>query len=91
LTTAFVEKPAPSERKKQMPQRKRWVFDPDSGGVKIPESVKRDVAARINRVAEENFEGKYTRLDIRFKGQFCYIDAYCEVKNAGRRHRRRPL
>ena len=61
-----------------MAQRKRWVLDPNSGGVKISESVKANVTARINKYAEENFKGKYTRLDIRFKGQFCYIDAYTE-------------
>ena len=61
-----------------MAPRKRWGFDPNSGGQKIPESVKRDVENRIRRVAEEHFEGQYTRLDIRFKGQFCYIDAFAE-------------
>jgi len=33
---------------------------------------------RIESVAENHFKGKYIRLDIRFKGQFCYIDAYEE-------------
>lgn len=31
-------------------------------------------------MAEEHFQGHYTRLDIRFRGQFCYIDAYTEPK-----------
>lgn len=61
------------------PQR-GWVFNPDVGGGKIPESVKRDVEQRINDIAEKQFKGLYTRLDIRFKGQFCYIDAYNEPK-----------
>jgi len=60
-----------------MPQ-KRWFFDPDSGGIKIPDSVKPDVEKRITSIAEKHVKGKYTRLDIRFKGQFCYIDAYQE-------------
>jgi hypothetical protein len=55
--------------------RKTWVWSPDSGGVKIPEVVKRRTEARIRRYAEEHFAGKYTRLEIRFRGQFCYIDA----------------
>ncbi len=55
-----------------------WVFDPDSGGQKISERVKLDVKRRIEQVAEEHFKGRYTRLDIRFRGQFCYIDAYQE-------------
>jgi hypothetical protein len=60
-----------------MPQ-KRWVFDPGSGGIKIPEQKKREVTARLQRFAAENYAGQYTRLDIRFRGQFCYIDAYAE-------------
>jgi hypothetical protein len=61
-----------------MTAKNRWVFDPDSGGKKIPEIVKRDVQKRIQRVAEEQFKGRYTRLEIRFRGQFCYLDAYTE-------------
>ena len=56
----------------------KWVFDPDSGGMKIPTRVQADVTQRINQVAEEQFKGRYTRLDIRFRSQFCYIDAYTE-------------
>ncbi|MFO7680043.1 MAG: hypothetical protein R6X34_08330 [Chloroflexota bacterium] len=58
--------------------QKQWVFDPDSGGKKIPENKKREVTQRIEKFAAENYAGKYTRLDIRFRGQFCYIDAYTE-------------
>ncbi len=61
-----------------MSPRKIWIFDPDSGGIKIPDSVKHDIERRINNIAEQHFKGKYTRLDIRFKGQFCYIDAFQE-------------
>ena len=61
--------------------RGTWVFDPDSGGQKIPERVKVDVTRRIERLAAERFEDQYTRLDIRFRGQFCYIDAYQEPRD----------
>ncbi|MCX9012798.1 MAG: hypothetical protein OIN66_16980 [Candidatus Methanoperedens sp.] len=61
-----------------MSPRKVWVFDPDSGGIKIPDSVKNDVERRINNISQQHFKGKYTHLDIRFKGQFCYIDAFQE-------------
>ena len=57
---------------------KQWVFDPGSGGVKIPDAVKRRTEQRIRTYAESHFAGKYTRLDIRFRSQFCYIDAYAE-------------
>ena len=55
-----------------------WVRHPDAGGVSIPEGVKRRTKERIQRYAEEHFAGKYTRIDIRFRKQFCYVDAYIE-------------
>jgi hypothetical protein len=66
-----------------MPPRKQWVFTPDRGGVRIPETVQRRTAERIRRSAEQHFAGRYTRLDIRFRGQFCYIDAYREPEPLG--------
>src|SRR5437868_713463 len=61
-----------------MSAQKMWVSDPDSGGIKIPDVVKQDVLKRIQAVAAEHLEGIYTRIDIRFKAQFCYIDAFQE-------------
>ena len=61
-----------------MASSRQWVFSPDTGGVKIPASVQRDVQKRVEAAALEHLAGKYTRLDIRFKAQFCYIDAYQE-------------
>ena len=55
-----------------------WVKDPGSGGKPVPTLVQIDVIKRINRLAEEQCKGLYTRLDIHFRGQFCYIDAYTE-------------
>ena len=55
-----------------------WVYDPGAGGVKIPEAVRRRTEQRIRRYAEQRFAGRYTRLEIRFRGKFCYIDAYTE-------------
>ena len=55
-----------------------WVYDPHSGGVKISERVKQRTKQRIFAYAEQHYAGKYTRLDVRFRGQFCYIDAYTE-------------
>jgi len=63
--------------------RKQWVFDPDSGGVKIKEAVQLRTRERIRRYAEAHFAGRYTRLDIRFRGQFCYVDAYREPEPPG--------
>lgn len=55
-----------------------WTFDPHSGGKKIPDKIKDDTRKRIEKFAAEHYAGKYTRLGIRFRGQFCYIDAYTE-------------
>jgi len=60
-----------------MPQ-KRWALDPGRGGIPIPETVKQRIETRIRKYAEQHFAGRYTRLDIYFKKQFCYIDAYTE-------------
>jgi hypothetical protein len=51
---------------------------PDAGGRKIPEDVQRRTEQRIQRYAAKHFKGQYTRLDIRGRGQFCYIDAFTE-------------
>jgi hypothetical protein len=56
----------------------RWVRDPHAGGVKIPKRVQESTKQRILAYAEAQYAGKYTRLDIRFRAQFCYIDAYTE-------------
>ena len=44
--------------------------------MKIPDHKKTEVKQRIESFAAEHYAGKYTRLEIRFRGQFCYIDAY---------------
>ena len=55
-----------------------WVYDPHSGGVKIPAAVQQRTEQRILAYAEAHYAGKYTKLGIRFRGVFCYIDAYVE-------------
>ena len=58
--------------------RRDWVFDPHSGGVKIPPAVRTRTLERIEKYAAKHYAGKYIRLDIRFRGPLCYIDAYVE-------------
>ena len=55
-----------------------WVFSPQTGGRKIPDSIKPRIIQRIQDYAAEHYAGKYTRIDVRFHGKFCYIDAYTE-------------
>ncbi len=56
---------------------------PGSGDVKIPDVVKQRTEARIQAVAADEFPGRYLRLDIRFHGHFCYIDAYTDPEDEG--------
>jgi hypothetical protein len=51
---------------------------PGTGGVIIPPDVQAQTRARIETFAAEHYAGKYIRLDIRFRGKFCYIAAYTE-------------
>ena len=55
-----------------------WVYDPHSGGVKIPMAVRDRIQKRILAHAQKHYAGKYTRLEVHFRGQLCYIDAYTE-------------
>jgi hypothetical protein len=55
-----------------------WVYDPHSGGTKIPPAVQERTRQRILAYAKAHYAGKYTRIDVRFRNQFCYVDAYTE-------------
>jgi len=57
---------------------KVWMRDPNSGGAKISPQQQRIVEQRIKSYAEQKYAGKFLRLDVRFKSQFCYIDAFKE-------------
>ena len=59
--------------------RTTWVYDPHSGGTKIPDRAKDRIRLRILKHAEANYAGKYFRIEVRFRAQFCYIDAYTEL------------
>ena len=55
-----------------------WVYDPNRGGRAIPDAVRRRLEARLQSHAERRFGGRYRRLEVRFRGQFCYLDLYVE-------------
>lgn len=56
---------------------KVWMLSPPgTGGMPIPPDVQARTRERLEEFAAEHYAGKYTRLDIRYKGKFCYIDAY---------------
>ncbi len=58
--------------------RKIWVYDPQSGGKKISDSTKPRIRQRILIHAQKHYAGKYNRIEVWFRGKFCYIDAYTE-------------
>ena len=57
---------------------KTWMFSPHGGGLKISSSKQWEVRQRIERYAASKYAGRYNRLDIRFRGALCYIDAFTE-------------
>jgi hypothetical protein len=57
---------------------KTWIFNPHTGGVKIGSAKQSEVRQRIERYAASNYAGRYIRLEIRFRGALCYIDAFTE-------------
>ena len=66
-----------------MARQRQWAFSPNSGGAPIPEPVRRRTEARLAQYADEYFADCYTRLAIRFRAQFCYVDAYTEPGDPG--------
>jgi len=57
---------------------KTWIFNPHTGGVKISPAKQSEVRQRIESHAASNYAGQYIRLEIRFRGALCYIDAFTE-------------
>lgn len=52
-----------------------WVYDPQSGGQRIPPEVQEQVRERVMKHAAQIVPGKEGWLRIRFQGAFCYLDA----------------
>ena len=55
-----------------------WVYNPHVGGVTIPPQVRQRTEQRIRAYADAHYRGDFNRLDIRFRGALCYIDASVE-------------
>ena len=61
-----------------MSRRKAWTFSPHTGGSRIPPSLQDATRRRILAHAQKHHAGRYSTIDVRFRGALCYIDAYCE-------------
>jgi hypothetical protein len=57
-----------------------WVYNPHVGGVTVPLPVRQRTERRIRRHAETHYGGKFQRLDVRFRGALCYIDAFVDER-----------
>ena len=57
-----------------------WVYSPHVGGTKIPEVVKARTRDRILSHAKKHYAGKFTRIEVRFRGALCYVDAFQEAQ-----------
>jgi hypothetical protein len=63
-----------------------WVLDPHSGGVKIPSALFDSLIARAAAYQAAHFSQSKSQLKLRFKNQFCYLDALedCNMSPLGR-------
>lgn len=57
---------------------RQLVLDPHHGGWPIPAATQDIIRQRILDHAQKHYAGKFTRIDVRFRGAMCYIDAYKE-------------
>jgi hypothetical protein len=55
-----------------------WVYSPHTGGKSVPPAVRERTERRILAYAAKHYSGKFTRIEVRFHGALCYIDAYSE-------------
>jgi len=51
-----------------------WVYDPQSGGVKIPPRIQEELRAEVESFARTRSWYPRIHLSLRFKNQFFYID-----------------
>ncbi len=55
-----------------------WCIDPHSGGKKIPPRIYDQIIAQAAAHEAKQEWYPHYKLKLRFKGQFCYLDAYEE-------------
>lgn len=51
-----------------------WVYDPQSGGNKIPPQIHKALCAQAEAFAKARPWHPRIQLKLRFKNQFCYVD-----------------
>lgn len=51
-------------------------FKPQTDGKAVPSTIQQRTRARIAAHAAKTCDGRYSRLEVRFRGARCYLDAY---------------
>ena len=59
---------------------KKWCIDPQGGGIRIPSDIQWMITAQANAYAEKQAWYPKFKLNIRYKGQFCYLEGFEEDK-----------
>jgi hypothetical protein len=57
---------------------KVWMYDPNSGGKKIPPTMHDEICKQVQKYACARTWYPKIQLKVRFKNQFCYIDTISE-------------
>lgn len=58
--------------------RRHWAFSPHTGGSKVSPAVQFETRSRIEAYAGQHFAGAYNRIEVRFRGALCHVDAFTE-------------
>lgn len=57
---------------------KVWVLSPHKGGRAIPSDIRDRIRKRILAHAAKPHRNKFARVEVSFRGKFCYLDAFEE-------------
>ena len=53
-----------------------WVFDPHSDDDSVPATLRAETRVRILKASSDLKFTEKNRFDVRFRGSFCYVDAF---------------
>lgn len=53
-----------------------WVYDPHSGGTAVPANIQYTVREQLRKHVQKQGYTAIRELLVRFRSQFCYVDAY---------------
>jgi hypothetical protein len=52
-----------------------WIIDPQYGGIKVPVDIHKKIIEQVNNYAAKQAWYPKFKLELRFKSEFCYLDA----------------